>query len=613
MKFNIYHNTVMKKIKIAKLIFLIVILTICCGISFSQSILEDKYKLALSLEKSGEFSKAEEIYSEIYSQNKNRYEFFLGLVRCKKALNKFSEILPLLEEQLQARKTLELLLIGSEVSWHLGNYEKAKLYWSEAVRTYSKNDSTYIKVALQQSNLKQFKLAIETFLLGRRNLNSKSLFFDDLINLYMVVGDFERAVEEILSEYERSNNINWAQAKISLFIENKEARKVLEQKLKKPKSGFEILYKYLYAWLLYSIKEFHQSFEIYKEIDKLVDSKGYEIYRFANTALNDGEYEVALRAFEYLVSFGKRTNYLVSSIYGLAKVMDLKLLNQINIERSVVSNVINKYEQALQEISSSNPLYFEIKYRIAQLYYIHLKDYSKAEKILLDLIKTKNNPLLWKTHLLLGDVYLCQYNFNNAEWQYNFVIGNNSRSKTDEYFLGLLKLGKANFYQSNFDSAQYYYLKLIEDSPSEIANEVIERSFIIEKFKQYNYSLSLFAQAELFLEMNKLDSAILVIDQAIKKVEGTNFEEYLVLSKIRIMSRYFLFDKSEAFAKTFLEKFPKSIYLEEVIYLLGYSQYQQQKNIEAINTLVELLTKYPRSIFNPKARLLINELRKKES
>ncbi|MFN3306491.1 MAG: tetratricopeptide repeat protein, partial [Candidatus Kapaibacteriota bacterium] len=140
-----------------------------------------------------------------------------------------------------------------------------------------------------------------------------------------------------------------------------------------------------------------------------------------------------------------------------------------------------------------------------------------------------------------------------------------------------------------------------------------ERSFIIEKFKQYNYSLSLFAQAELFLEMNKLDSAILVIDQAIKRVEGTGFEEYLILSKIRTLSRYFLYNKSEELAKTFLERFPKSIYCEEIIFLLGYSQYQQQKNIEAINTFVDLLTKYPRSIFNPRARLIINELRKKES
>ncbi|MFN3306492.1 MAG: tetratricopeptide repeat protein, partial [Candidatus Kapaibacteriota bacterium] len=464
----------MKKFKIAKLILLVFILTIGFGLALSQGILEDKYKLAQSLEKSGEFSKAEEIYSEIYLQNKNRYEFFLGLVRCKKALNKFSEILPLLEEQLQLRKTSDLLLIGSEANWYLGNYEEAKLYWNDAIKTYSMNDSTYIKVAQQQSKLKQFKLAIETFLLGRKHLKSESLFFDELINLYLVVGDFEKAIEEILLEYERSNNINWAQAKISLFIENKEARQALEQKLKKPKSGFEILYKYLHAWFLYSTKEFQQSFEIYKEIDKLVDSKGYEIYKFGNTALNDGEYEVALRAFEYLISLGKRTNYLVSGIFGLAKVMDLKLLNQINIENSVVFNVINKYEQALQEISSSNPLYFDIKFRIAQLYYIYLKDYSKAEKILLDLIKTKNNPLLWKTHLLLGDVYLCQYNFSKAEWQYNSVISNNYRSKTNEYFIGLLKLGKAKFYQSNFDSAQYYFFKLIEDSPSEIANEVIE-------------------------------------------------------------------------------------------------------------------------------------------
>lgn len=599
--------------KLIKLLLIISFISFFPNTTNSQSVLDEKYKLALTFERNGDFAKAEEIYQEIYFQNKSRLDFFLGLARCKKALNKFSELAPLVEEQLKQRKNLDLFLLAGEVHWKLGNFDIAKAFWKDAIKEFSNYDSTYIKTAIIQSNLRQFDLAIETLLQGRKNLKSDVLFSDDLIKLYLITNRNENLVDEILKQYEINNDLTWAQAKVSLILDNKDARNIFENKLKKGKFRNEINLKYLYAWYLYSIKDYERALNAYIELDEMKKSDGSEVYRFAYTALNDGEYDYALKSFEYIISLGKKSSYLTYAIYGIAKATDAKLLSQKRIEPSVVKSVIKKYEDALKDLSNNTPIYFEVKFRLAELYAIYLNNFVEAEKILLEINKNRYNPLIWKTNLLLGDIYLFQYRFSDAARKYKETVNSNKISKPVEYYIGILKLGKLNFYQSLFDSAQYYFTMLIEDSPSDISSEALEKSIVIEKYKQYTLGLTLLAQFELLSEMNKFDSALVFLNEAKKKTEGTNFEEYITLTKIRTVTKWGFFDLAEIEANDFIKKFPKSLFLDEVTYLLGLSQYNQRKNIEAINTFTELITKYPRSIFNPKARLIINTIRKKES
>ncbi|MGB9851257.1 MAG: tetratricopeptide repeat protein [Candidatus Kapaibacteriota bacterium] len=603
----------MKKAKLKKIIILITFLFVPLSNNFSQNIIEEKLKLAATFEKSGEFSRAEGIYTEIYQQNKSRLDAFWGLVRCKKALNKFTEIIPLVDEQMNIRKSLDLYLLAGEVYWLTGNFEKAKQFWKEAINIYPKIDSTYIKISNIQSNLKQYQLAIETLLTGRKNLGNESLFGNDLIKLFLITNNFEKGIDEILKQFEKNNDLNWVQAKISLLIENKDAKTLLENLLKKGKVGYELRYKYLLAWFYYSTNDWEQAFNAYKNYDELTKSNGLELYRFGFTALNDGQYDIAIRAFENIISLGRKSQYFTNAIYGMAKATDLKLLSKTKVEPEVVKNVIKNYEVALKELSNTQSLYFEIQYRLAYLKSVYLNDFESAEKILLEIQKNRFNPFTLKASLLLGDIYLYQNRLKDAEWKFKELINANNSSKPFEYYLAILKLGKLKYFESQFDSAQYYFSLLIEDAPSEIGNEALERSFTIEKFKQYTLGLSLLAQSELLLEMNKIDSALSLLDTAIKKSEGTQFEEYLRIKMIKTYSENGFFELAERYCNDFLKRYTKSIYIDEVLYLLGFSQLQQSKNLEAIATLTELITKFPRSIFNPKARALIMQIRKKES
>jgi len=604
----------MKNTKLVK--FVLFLLFVCSSNVWNQSSVDSKYKLALTFERAGDYERAEEIFTELYNQNKENKDFFFGVVRCKRALNKFSDIAKLVEEQSNANKNLEILLIGAEANWKIGNKDKAKQYWDEALQLSPNSDSTYLKVSALQSRLGLFQDAISTLLLGRKKQKNERHFAEELIQLYIIIGDYQKCIDEILQEYERTNNLSWAQAKISFLIENKNARTLIEEKLKRGKSGYDLIYQYLYAWYLYSIKDYERALAIYKVIDEKTNSKGLEVYKFGNTALNDGQFDIATNAFEYVISFGKKSPYFTNALYGLTKATDAKLLSSgRKIDISIVHTVIKKYEDALKEIPSSNPLYFEIKYRLAQLFSTFLSDYRAAEQILSDITKTRYNQFYWKANLLLADINLFQYHFVDAEKKYFEVIALNKNvsSKPIEYFHAVLKLAKSKYYQSQFDSAQYYLSMLIEESPSEIASEALERSLIIEKFKQFNLALSLYAHSDLLFEANRVDSSLALLDEAINKSEGSSFEEFLWYRKVNVLNDLGMYENVEKFSKEFVKRFPKSLYFDNVLYNLGFAQYRQNKNIEAINTFTELITKFPRSIYNPKAREVINEIRKRNS
>lgn len=578
---------------------------------FSQSVFEQKFKLAQSFEKGGDFSKAEEIYFELYQKNKKNLDYFNGLVRCKKAQNKFSEILPLIDEQFSFRKTFDLFLLAGEINWLTGNYEQAKSFWQRAISTNPRSDSTYLKVAEIQSNLRQFNYAVETLLNGRKNLESKILFNNELINLYLIIGDLENCIDEIFLGFDSNKDINWAQAKISLLIENKKFKEIFEKKIQRKEP--DINYKSIYAWFLYSIKEFDKALNVNKELDESTKAGGAIVYRFAQTAISDGEYDIALKAFEHIVSMGKKSPYLSSAILGIAKATDFKISQRKLVDKELIKKVINQYEHALENFSPNSAPFLETNYRIAQLSSHYLGDFSKAEIILRALLKNQYYPIVLKSKLLLGDIYLFEYKFKDALNIYRDIQNTTKNSKPYEYFLSLMRIGKVFYYQSAFDSAQYYFSLLLEDSPSEITSEALRKSLIIEKYKQYNLAFSLYVQSELMKEKSYCDSTIILLEQAKTKAEGTEFEEFINLQIIKEQVENENYANAEKLCLDFQKKFPSSIYFEEVIYNLGFSLYKQKKQIEAINTFTELLTKFPHSIYTTKARNLINKIRNKES
>ncbi|MCX7879599.1 MAG: tetratricopeptide repeat protein [Ignavibacteria bacterium] len=597
---------------ILNIIFLIVCLLIPKEYIHSQTVQTEKLKLAQSYEKIGEFAKAETIYQELYNFDKSKREYFDGLVRCKKALNKFSELIPLIEEQLQKSRKSDLLILGGEIYWRLGNTEKATNYWNEAIKLKPKQDSLYFYLSEVQSNLKLFDKAIETLELARKNI-SDTLFSYELVKLYFITQNYEKLIEETLTVFHRTNNLANVQANLSFVLENKEARQIIETKLRQPKKGMEYQYILLYAWYLYSIKDYSNALKKYIELDEYIKADGYEVFKFTQTALNDNEFDISIKACEYIISLGKKSPYFQNAILGLAKAIDRKATLSTSLDKKLINDVIDKYNFALNQLPAGSSFYFETLFRIAELKTYYLYEFSSAEKTLEEIVKKRYGPLIWKSNLLLADIKLFNYNYDKALKMYKETFNSLKHSKPLEYYIATQKIAKLYYYTAKIDSSLYYYSILLEDSPPEFASEALASSIFIENNKQYNQALSYIAKSDLLLEINKIDSSNYFLQLAKEKSEGTYLEEYSTKRIIKNLFAMNLFVETENLANEFLRKYPESIHSDEILFYLGYSQFKQDKKVEAISTFTNLLMKFPRSIFNPKARDLIKQLRDRDS
>ncbi len=598
-----------QKMKKTKIIYLIILFAVFA--SFAQSPLYEKSKLAQSYEKVGDFVNAEQIYLELYRSNKTNREYFEGIVRAKKALNKFTELIPFVEEQITIKPSTELFALLGELYWRTGKLVNAKDAWQKAIQLEPDKEKSYTIISTTQSSLQQFELAIETLLEGRKKLHSNSLFAEELIKLYLITKRFEETLQETLLIFDRTRDISGAQAKIGLLIGFKETHPSIQNALQYPPNGLEREYKTLLGWFFRSVNRYDKALQIYIELDKNLNSRGYEVLNFAQSSLNDGEYVYAIKGFEYVISLGKSSPYLMNALYGIAKAMELQTVESNSANTDLIKDVLKRYDKIIDEYPNEQ-IVFEIKFRSASLLAKYLHNYITAKKYLNELISS-NNPYTLNAYLLLGDISLFEGNFKKAEDMYRYVIIASKSRKANEYYASVLKLAKSYYYQGNLDSAQYYFSTLLEDATPEITSEALAKSLFIEQNRQFTFALQYIAKAELEAEQSNFDSSIVYYREALEKVEGTQLAEFIYLQISKTFLEISDFTKSENNLKEFLRKYPESIYTDEAIFTLGVTYFKEEKYPESVGVFTELLTKFPKSIFNAKARSFIEKIRNKQS
>ncbi|MGQ9818359.1 MAG: tetratricopeptide repeat protein [Candidatus Kapaibacteriales bacterium] len=577
---------------------------------FSQSILKEKFRLAQSFEKSGDFQSAEKIYLELYNSNKRNKDYFDALTRTLKAQNKHSELLPIIREQIQFQNGSELQILLAETLWQLGMPNDAKIAWEKAKELKPNDENTYLSIAISQSSFKQFELATETLAQAKKLFPKSPHIPEELIKLHLVTANFNSAIEEIFNQFDLTQNLNSTQAKLGLLLFQKELIEKIEKKILVHRNFNQRNYKLLAIWFYRSTKDYLKAFEIVKELDVLQKSNGYEVLYFANNSLADGQYDIAIRGFEYVISLGKKSPYYINAVYGIAKANDAKIIEQGNLEPSALLNLIDQYKKILRDFPD-NQISYEIKYRIAVLYFKYLHEFDNAQEYLQSLLKAKNNPFSTKAQILLADISLFQNKYDEALKKYQLVIESTSSAKNDDYFVALNQLAKAFYYKTEFDSAQFYFTKLLEEAPPELTTSALRKSLFIEQNKQYTFSLKNIALAEMKLEQNQIDSALLFLNIAKTKTEGTELGEYIDLELAKLYFQIKDYPKGLYLLKNFKQNQQESIYIEEALFYLGLINQALHEQNEAVATFTELLTKYPRSIYSTKARYLLNSWQKK--
>lgn len=604
----------MNYINLAKILLLISFFLVGISTKELRSQGSEKYRLAESFEKSGDFQNASRLYYELYLLDKRNKNYFAGVVRTYKAQNNFSALIPIVEEQIVFNKNSENYSLLGELLWRIGKPEEANNAWENAINTAPNLEKTYLDVYQSQSLVFQFEKAIATLIKGRNELskisknNNKTLYSEQLTQLYIASGNYIKGIEEILLLFESTQDYSIAQGKIAALMYNKQAIDYIENYLKdRSKSNQAVLR--LYSWFLRANKKYEEALQVVIKIDKLSGSTGYEVFNFAYSSMNDGQFDIALSAFSWIIDNSKDKQYYNQALYGYARTIEYKLREKGTLSNSEAKDIIQRYRHIIKTTNYQNNI-ADAYYRIALLEYEYLSDSASAYNDIAELSKRFAFYPVTATALnLLADIYLTGGNIEDARKTYYDVVTKFKQNNQNEYNNAQYKLAEIEFFTGNIDSAFTLFAQLSSLSNIDIANDALDMLVLFEQNKDFREALIIYGRAKLKAKQKNLGEAEALYEKIAKEYSGSSLAELSLLEIANFRMQTNNTQSSREILLSLLEKYPETIYGDLALMNIA-TTYEKERNIDqAIATLSQVLAKYPRSIYLQEAREKIRKLR----
>ena len=625
------------------------LITIICAILFAnvltaQTPEENKFQLAQSYEQSREFKEALRIYEEIYKTNKQE-KYFEPIARIYKQENRFQELLPFVEERIKSHPSATNYILAGEIYWQLGQVADANSMWDKARKDYGNKPETYLSITLTLNQLKQYEKTIPVLIEGKQKFPKNTEIVDALVKAYIFTNMYQDGFKETLYLYTLSGNLSQTQSRLYAMMTDTAAINFINNAFNREiKKDENIAILILYSWFLRSNKKYEEAFDIVVKIDNKNNSKGKDIFAFANESRRDEQFEIALKAYQHIKNMGKNTPYYNNALYEYTQTTDARLsstdynknINNAELKKSFEPIIID-YKKIIKEYPKTQNSE-NAKMRIATIERTIMKNNKAAIEMLNDIIETALdiNFVLEATNQLV-DIYIATNELNKANTLINSVlenqnptnnqskgvkikgnaqisskqIMNNANTNYAKTHINELKYHQAEilYYQGIIDSALKLYYALIDSLDDDIANDALMRITFMEQNKEHPEHLSAFAKAEYLLFREQYNDAIKGFNDI--KIAAEN-EPLAEISIIKIAETEAKLNNNAAAKKilnNYLAENAYPLYGDNALFLLGNIAEEEKNYLDAQQHYGDILYKYPRSIHIGEARHRIRTIR----
>ena len=455
----------------------------------------------------------------------------------------------------------------------------------------------------------------------RNYLGNPYLFCLELAMLYRIQGQQDKMVQEYLSYVTQSSaNIQYVKNVMQALLTKPDELESLERLLydKVQQHPDVEVYSDLLIWVTMQQKNFYASFIQARAYDKRYKREGEKSLEVARVALDNDDYDNASRIYRYVIKEYRGTSNHLLARLGLIRTREARVKKTFPVNADSVQALIEDYEEFITEYPS-NPNSLEAARNQALLYANFLDQKDAAIKILNQLI---NNPratlyLKSKAKLDLGDIYLLK----GEAWESTLLYSQVEKTQKENPvgYEAKLKNAKLSYFKGNFRLAQEHLDILKEATTREIANDAMDLSMRIKEniaFDSVGEALKYYAQVELLLYQNKIDSALSRINKLKQGISDSGaFSNQTILDDVYwleadIRMKRGEFPESIALLQKILDEYPDDVLADDAFFLQG-EIYERQINDKekAMEIYREFLTKYPGSVFAAEARKRFRTLR----
>jgi tetratricopeptide (TPR) repeat protein len=457
---------------------------------------------------------------------------------------------------------------------------------------------------------------------SRKAIGNDNLYCLELAMFYRIQGSQDKMVQEYLNYVtQNAANIQYVKNIMQALLTKPEELESLEKLLYDRVQQFPDVEVYadLLIWVTMQQKNFYASFIQARAYDKRYKHDGEKCMEVARVALDNEDYENALKIYRYVAKeYNNTPNHLLARL-GLIRTREARIKKTYPVKTDSVKTLIADYDNFIRNYSE-NVNALEAARNEALLLANYLDEKDSAISILTTLIKNPTTSLYLKSKakLDLGDIYLLK----GESWESTLLYSQVEKTQKENLvgYEAKLKNAKLSYYKGNFALAQEHLDILKEATTREISNDALDLSLRIKEniaFDSTGGALQEYASIELLLYQNKDEEAMKKIEKLKQGISsnGETISNQTILDDVywleaNLRMKRGEFDLAIAMLQKIQDEYGDDILSDDAFFLQAEIYERQLNNKDKAKELYrEFLNKYPGSVFAAEARKRFRTLR----
>ena len=568
-----------------------------------------------------EFGKAAELYEQLYTSTKSEGYF-----------NIYFDCLLGIPDYEKAEKAIKKGLRGNSADsyWYVqwGFLKKAQGQMAESVKMYEKaistlseNPTEYPNLANQFINRREYEFAEKVYIKARASQNP-AIYNYELARIYYYMRNYDRMLNEYLEWMkQKESNLEIVksnlQSVLSMDNDGEISKQMKTYVLKRiQQEPAQLIYNRLLIWLFIQDKNFVAATRQAIALDKRTGTEDANVFDLANVSASNKYYDEAAKAYDYLISKGKKAEY-----YNLASLQRMRM----NYDRFIddgaldavrakeLQNLFNQTFTILGISAETTDLLIEYAHLIA----FYLSQPAEAIKTLNDGLAMAgiNTQQISAMKAELSDVYVYSGDLWEAVITYSQVIESNKANPLGDDVK--FKKAKLGYYMGNFSWAKAQLDALRASTSKLIANDAMELSLFISENLETDSTatpLRIFARADLHLFRNNFNEALAALDSVSTIYPDNSLIDDVDFRKAGIFQKQGKYEEASVLLNTIVKDHSWEMLADDALFQLA-TIYKNKLNRkpEAKELFKKMLTDYPGSVYVVDARAEYRKMEEAEN
>ena len=595
-----------------------------CALAFSLSTnvtmaQQSQEQMAAYYYDNGQFEQAALLYETLYKTTDNNY-YYQRLFSTYLRLEKYKEALTLVERREKAAPGDLCLMVDAGYVYQMQKQQKKAIKcYERALAAITANLAPVPGLAMAFVKAGNRDYAIKTYLRAREKTHNPYLYFNELVGVYQEMGDFEAMTNEYFSLLDNQpgliSSIQVSMQKALAEAPDERLAQGVRQALVERVRNHPENRNYLEMMIWFSLQQNDFLFALTqaKAIDcRYPDLNGEPVFRVARIAFDNDAYNEAIEAYRYLIQKGTQNPYYFESRVGELMVEFSQLNNNYSIESGRYVILKEKYESAIRELGVNDRTVRVIR-NYANLLAYYGNDAQSAVNLLDDVLALPrlSSKERDEVKIELGDLLL----FSGSIWDASLLYMQVEKANKDDVIGSMAKYKNArlSYYNHDFEWANSQ-LKVLRSSTSKlIANDAMELSLLISDNMEDDSTygmLSLFADADLLLYRNMLDTAWGVFDNIAQQSLSHPLFDEILMRKAQIRMKQTRYVEADSILQRLVDFYPEEITSDDALMMMAELNEQYLGNLEKARQCYEkMLIDYPTSLYVDRARKRYNALK----